>query len=677
MAALLALLVVALPLSWSAAPARADDGPEVAITLTKVTPTTIPDKPDARVTIEGTVTNTSKKPMTLVQVAFWRSTDPILEPADLQSIIASPWDVPSGARMGLTGEEPEQNLFQISTPTAPVFQPGQTVSFVVSARVDQLGLGTGGGVRLLGVHVRAMPEGDINHTVGRSRVLLPMASASPTSAVSPVVVLSSRPSLVEQGVLADDHLAQELPGRLTALLEQAERPGSTLVVDPALYDEIATLARPHAVRGSNGKAEARPPLPLATIFLARLTIRVTTGPSYRLPYGNPDLLAAAHSGRVDFIGTLKAALPADHRLAALPLAVVPFRGQLDATLLRYVKGLQPDVVIASQPGLHTKQQIEGLTVVNADPSLFAGGPGPNPSRSTPQVVGRLTSELTLNHSDGAVVLITDPNPTVSAALDVLPPARPMDQITSGAAGSLVTIKDPPEVAAWLWTALDRGARAMRQWGDLTATDPSLTIAQLTARTLSANFNRNPAVMKAYLDQATAEVPPVARAKVSIVATQSFVVNAENARLPITVVNQLDTPIKVKIRFSSENPQRIDLPDTKLVTVNPGQSLPLEFTTVARGNGAVNVVAQLVTESGDPVGESASFTVTATSLGKIGWVIMIASGGVLIGATVLRVKQVARDRAKTARASQVKASPTAPDSAEVFDTDHDLHGRPHP
>lgn len=673
-AALLALLVVMLPLLWKAVPAHADGGPEVSITLTSVSPSTVPAAKDARITIKGTVTNTSKVAMTLVQVAFWRSTDAIEDSSSLSSIVASPWDVPVGARMGLEGEEPDQNLFPITSDTSPSFEPGQTASFTVSARVDQLDLGSESGVRLLGVHVRARPQGDQNHTVGRARVLMPMQASAPTTGVSPVVVISSRPSLVSPGVLSDDHLAGELRGRLNGLLTQGERAGATMLIDPALYDEVTTMAQGYKLlNGQAGTGQE-----LAKAWLIRFERVLATRDSFRLPYGNPDLLAAAHSGRTELPARLTSALGTNHPLSALPLAICDPKGQLDATLLDYVKALKPTVVFGSQPQLATKQVIRGLTVVNADPGLFAGGPGPSPSATKPQVVGRLLSELAVNHRGGAVALISEPTVAVIAALDALPAGTGVNQLQVAGAGALVTLSKPPAIAEPLLSDLDRSSHAVQLWGNLTGNADAASRAadQLVARALSANFNRNTAAAQAWLDQAMTGVPDVRRAKISVVASKSFVVNAEDAELPITVVNGTDSTIKVKLTFRSENPQRISLPDTAVVQIEPGQSRSMQFKTVAYGNGAVNVVAQLVTEQGDPVGAPATFTVTATSLGRVGWIIMIGSGVVLIGATVLRIKQVGRERAKAAqtKAEQTQAAQAA---AEVFDTTRDLNGRPHP
>jgi carbon monoxide dehydrogenase subunit G len=62
---------------------------------------------------------------------------------------------------------------------------------------------------------------------------------------------------------------------------------------------------------------------------------------------------------------------------------------------------------------------------------------------------------------------------------------------------------------------------------------------------------------------------------------------------------------------------------------------------ATANGSVDAVVQLVTQAGNGVGTPEAFVIEATETGRVAWVIVIASGVVLAGMTVLRIRQVAR------------------------------------
>ena len=65
---------------------------------------------------------------------------------------------------------------------------------------------------------------------------------------------------------------------------------------------------------------------------------------------------------------------------------------------------------------------------------------------------------------------------------------------------------------------------------------------------------------------------------------------------------------------------------------------------AETNGSVQVRAQLQTRDGTPVGRAKVVEITATQAGTIGWLIAIAAGIVLVGTTVLRIRQVGKERA---------------------------------
>jgi hypothetical protein len=81
-------------------------------------------------------------------------------------------------------------------------------------------------------------------------------------------------------------------------------------------------------------------------------------------------------------------------------------------------------------------------------------------------------------------------------------------------------------------------------------------------------------------------------------------------------------------------------------VNAGEHYSGTAQVDAKANGTVRVVAQLTTISGKPVGRPVTINVTATQAGTTGWIIALAAGIVLIGSTALRIRQVARERARS-------------------------------
>ncbi|MGJ6981623.1 DUF6049 family protein [Aestuariimicrobium soli] len=665
--------VLATPLT-----ARADDPTEVDITLTLVSPQVVPTDPKARITITGEVTNTSKVAMSGVQVSFWRSRDPIATTAELQSAAASPWDVPFGERMGVDGTEPEQNLFNITTDDDPSFAPGEKASFTVSARVDQLDLGTitpddpTGGVRLLGVHVRATPAGGTNHTVGRARYFAPMTMPAQVKRAS-LVELSSAPSLLPDGSFTDTHLASELRGRLRQLIQRAGQTGATVLIDPSLYDELTAMSADGGYRLADGRTTTDGSQ-LAREFLQRFDALLTTAEVYRLPYGNPDLALGHQEHQPDMVVRAARALPGDHDLAHLPLAVVPARA-VDASFVDYVTPLAPRLLVLRTGTGPARQQVGDLMVVRTDSRLGSGGPGPAPSNSAPQQVGRALSELLLDPST-EIVTTSDQLPTaVQQALAPITQLVGVSQLTVSP-GAIAWPKAQAGAAAsddW-WVRLDDTTRRLTQAADLrgNSADGAVQASVALSRACSSAFTS--AQRLAYLHTLRTGIPVLAQQDVRIVSAENFVVSEPRTLLPITVVNNTDQPVAVRVVFTSENAQRISLPPTEVLTIEPHASRSYTFTVDAHTNGALTVRASLQTSGGVPVGQEHRFTLTANSLGRVGWVVIVISGVVVLAATALRIRQVRRERAL---APARGTAATAPNGGDDFVTRDDLGTRPHP
>lgn len=667
------ITVVATP-----SPARADDPTEVEITLTLVSPQVIPTDPKARITVTGEVTNTSKVPMSSVQVSFWRSRDPIATTAELQAAAASPWDVPFGERMGVDGTEPDQNLFNITTDDDPTFAPGEKSSFMVSARVDQLDLGKltaddpTGGVRMLGVHVRATPEDGTNHTVGRARFFAPMSAPESVKRAS-LVVLTSAPSLLPDGTFTDSHLASDLQGPLRQLMRRASQPGATVLIDPSLFDELTAMSADDGYRLANGQTSTRGSA-AARELLRRIADLRRTAEVYRLPYGNPDLALAHQEHRTEVVTRAAQALPDDHELATLPLAIVPSRA-VDASFVASVSALHPKLLVLRTGSGPARQQIGDLMVVRTDSRLGSGGPGPSPSNAAPQQVGRALSELLLDPST-QIVTMSDQLPTpVEQAIAPHTRIVPVSQLTASSAAITwpKAQSGTPATADW-WSRLDDTSRRLTQAGDLRGDSETggRQAAVATSRAASSAFSSQQRVN--YLRVVRGRVPVLSQQDVRIISAENFVVSEPRTQLPITVVNNTDQPVAVRVVFTSENPQRISLPPTAVQTIEPHSSRAFTFTVDAHTNGALTVRASLQTSGGVHVGQEHRFTLSANSLGRVGWIVIVVSGVVVLAATALRIKQVRRERALATGRS---TTPTPATPADDFVTRDDLGTRPHP
>ena len=150
-------------------------------------------------TISGRITNTSDVELSNLQVAFWRSLDPIQTAEGMTAALASAANDPLGARA-------EGGSLYVNVPSESdrTLDPDESTSFTISATLTQLELPDIDGVYLVGVHLRGRVDGaGADVTVGRGRTFLPVVSKAPKETVrqTSIVVLTSRPSLLRTGVL--------------------------------------------------------------------------------------------------------------------------------------------------------------------------------------------------------------------------------------------------------------------------------------------------------------------------------------------------------------------------------------------------------------------------------------------------------------------------------------------
>ncbi len=166
---------------------------------------------------------------------------------------------------------------------------------------------------------------------------------------------------------------------------------------------------------------------------------------------------------------------------------------------------------------------------------------------------------------------------------------------------------------------------------------------MIAGALSTGLRNDPGARLAWLSlasQPTAELttPSAIELRINDWVTTS----ADDNLLPVTVINNTRHAVLVRVQFDSENPLRIRVDDSELVSVQPGESTTVRVRPRTLGNGKVPITAQLVTSGGHPVGAPTSFVITGTEAGRVAWLIIVASGVVLLVATALRVRQVRRE-----------------------------------
>ena len=145
-------------------------------------------------------------------------------------------------------------------------------------------------------------------------------------------------------------------------------------------------------------------------------------------------------------------------------------------------------------------------------------------------------------------------------------------------------------------------------------------------------------------------PAALKNAVTLDASPRFVMSARTSQFPLTVTNHLAESIRVKVRVDTDNRQRLRIPDSEVVTIAAGQSASITIRPEATANGVAIAEAWVATVSGSRVSPFTEITVEMTELGFVGWVIVLASGSVVLGATALRIWQVRRKAGRDAAPS---------------------------
>ena len=697
---------------WLPTPAQAAS-PEswLSVSIDSMSPA-VPER-DGTVRLGGTVRNTSDVTLTRLQAVLWRSLDPIQDREGMQQALIAKSNEPLGSRV-----KPQTIFENIPSDDDQTLSPGESTDFDLTADVEEMELPDEDGVYLVGVQVRGRVEaGGDDEILGRGRIFMPLLAAAaqqpdddsdpdagPGTAanddlvpqqLTSVVLLNSRPSLIRTGVLADDHLAAEVAtgGRLRALLEAAGRPGVTYAVDPAMVEELETMRRGYQVLGPRDAVTTGTGSVVAARWLddfARLRAR---GDGYRTLYASPDLTALTHASEQEIIAESKAAGNAVETTKALPLLVLPGAGRADGDTMAVAGTLGAKVILVSENTARANTpllSVGGVTpVVTYSATDLTGGPGPSPRRTPVKIRQRALAESWLAADDASedepaaqVRLISSANQAAAvpaAGTPFLLPRTLSDLLT----GTPSTWDEDFAYGNKARAAeLDDGQlaeiAALREtyttYVDLFV-DPQRAATQRQAvlpRAASSLWRGEQEAFGRYTQAADDDVSDAIGDKIFIVVTPRVQTTGRAAAFPITVRNKLpasDTDpelnaIKLELRFTSVNSQRLTVAPIKIPNLRAGSSQTENAQVQAETNGAVQVTAALYTATGRRVGEAKPILVNATQAGTIGWIIAIVSGVVLVGATAFRIRQVAKERSAESDTDTATAAGTEGEPAPL-------------
>lgn len=672
---LLALLLVVTGATGVPRPAYAvHDNPPVEVRLESLDPE-VPARADT-VTVRGTARNTSDQPITAAQIVLWRHRPGMVDLPDLRAVTGQDPDQVRGAQLWIDGA-----YQRLTTDEADTWAPGETKSFQLAAPVNAFGFARASGAFLMGVQVVGHLDQGVS-TLGQARMLLPLgptqaATTGGTNTIASAVMLSSRPSMTEPGVFVDDHLAAEIApeGRLSALIRSAGRDRVSWLIDPALLDELTVMAQGYTVRTPDGDRPGGGQEAAAAWLGAYAQLDRTRG--YRLPYAIPDVTLLQ---RVDLGSVAHRSLAAAQRtpgIGELPLISYSAGGMIATDAVPLAETGNPVAILASTadvPGA-LLAPIGRAPIINFSPATTAGGPGPEPSQSTVQTRQRMLAEsfLTAHTESGATtvrVLTTAEAAEADATAEApwlrratlsellsQPPLSWSEELSYGDAQRAAELTQP-EV-----DALREIVQAYRSYTEMLVDEEatSRTTDAAMARTASSWWRSDPAGFDRFA------TPQVAAAKrlwagqaVELTGQRSVIMSGQSGSFPMTVTNHLNQPVRVTLTFESFQPQRLSIPPMTDIIVPAGQGVTVNVQPHAVGNGPVRISSQVTTPGGTPVSRRVWMTVEATNLGRVGWIIVVAAGIVLIATTALRIRQVRRERQAARR-----AAPDAPPAESVI------------
>ena len=665
--------------------AAADESSDVTIQLTRLTPSVV--RPDSTIVFQGRVTNVSNRPLVRLQATIWRSLIPMTTQAQVQAADNSAPTDPEGERM-YSADTPAayQDLY---TEQNPNLDPGQSHTFTVKAKATDFFAPTipMTGVYLAGIQVRE----DGIATVGRARTLLPVAVGPLSSdgllqnqasiGSTTLVELTSTPTMTRPGIFINDDLAGEIAtgGRLDALLTAAEQTGASYAVDPNLITELEAMRAGYKVVAGNGRTTIGDGRAAATAWLSRFRSMQAGHDGFQLLYADADLTAMVHAGHVGFVRRGQRAAAGVTNTKDLPLLVAPAGGTSDQSTLQAAEQLGARAVLLSDDtvhGLGPVVQVPGSPLVlSYDTESAGGGPGPDPRNTEVQVrqaslaesfldsisglpstsLGRLRVVNSAEQAGGESAALAAPWVKPQGAYDLL------NNTPDVLHGQLVYTHDqsrlePDSGQLAQITALDHRLSTYR---NLVADPKGLRIQadQAVARAASQAWRGNRGSMAAFINDQQLLLTDthgkqwplsdlINGTLVRLESNPQVTLTGSSAAVPVTIINDLGVGIHLQLLGESPNRSRLRLDNisaSKLGIVAAGAKVPAQVPTRVDANGTMTVTLQLATPHGDPIGQPHELRVNATQAGRIGWIIAIASGIVLLATVVLRIRQVARER----------------------------------
>lgn len=513
-------------------------------------------------------------------------------------------------------------------------------------------------------------------------------------------------------------------GRIVQAWRRANNPqGATMVVDPALLQNLTTLIYPNGFdaasrppaspsdQPSPDAAEGTSPSPAQQAATWLRTLDELAPPDSRVvvPYADVDSAALVHADYAEVLSyavqrsvtiAAQGALP-DASSAAQPASTAhgwvawPSDGQLPTAAVNALREADPGNSSAPLQGLVladtalTPEQPSSATLDARGQLSLPSGSVPvlrtdsilseladtTPDNDDPNSTTAMLRQLFLAHtamitaerpSDARTVIVApahrwSPDPTLAGQLLAISKEVPwLQPITAQQAWQ------QPSTTTWKKLSYPKSSLQhelppayLEQLGEqitssddfaslLSVAEPTTTRlrdAQLRlASTALRSENHEAATRRTQaLDDFTQTLDSW-RSQVSIKAS-SATLGAREGPIPITVVNNLDQPVRLRLRIDPSLPRITVTKQAPLITAAAGRRTQVNVPVQAVANGPVDLLAQLRTPSGHNYGEPAIVTVRVQTLGPLGLLLTLGTGTLFVVAVFTRT---ARRRLRSRR-----------------------------
>lgn len=684
-----AALVCALPMSALLPPsssASAREDPELEVALESLTPTS--GVPGAQLRVTGRVVNAGTEPVVDPMVRLRFSSTALGTREDIDSIVSGE----SGSRLGyvLTGTTAE---------LAGPLQPGADVAFDLQYPLDLLGLPRQMAVYAVGIETGTGVNGSFVSS-RLQRTFLPWVpepdEVRPTR-LAWLWPLVDAPRRDAGGAFSDDGLSASMGGgRLRNLLEigAAAPPGAvSWVVDPMLLEDAEVMSGGYPVPASDeaggGPGSTESDGAAAQAWLERFRTISADVPVMALPYADQDVVAVNRAGLAADVRLARAA-GTSRAQRILGRSVVsdviwPAQGALDRETGRLLRDSGVTTAVLSEDAT-PPEDLTSITPTGRALVRLGGGARlagvlyderlstlvATPAASGTTLSGALleqrflaeTALITTEVPDQRTIVIAppkrwDPDPVTLAAMVRLPNAVPW-LTPVGLADVRATDVSDIGRAPLTYTAAARAqelpamhlltvARARR---DLSAfakvlTEPAAVVPAFRSALLrleSAGWRDHPVDRNAATEAVTGALA-AQRAKVSLLGSR-ITLGARSGVFPVTVVNDLDQAVRVRVDLTSDNP-RLTVHDSEPVVVEAEQKQQLQLPVEAVANGVIEVRGRLLAPDGTVYGSPVEIRVRVAQYGTLGVWVTGGAALVLFGAVAVRLLRRTRRTGRTA------------------------------